>query len=292
MEETVRIALMLDPVAHKLAWDALAHANVKKHTLFASMRSTKVRQEDLDLGDAEVLLGALRLYADEVLREESPAYKIATELAAVLEDFSASQQRSGGVEDYQARESEPESIQDVHASQAADDFERRLQEKRDAIFRQIIGRPADLNIWGMPRQQASPSKRVPLNHAPPPTRTRDGDGELPARKRLTSIVDEEVAEALTQQQPVTYNEDMKREGAQELLDARRNHGANEVGTTIGHVTITGGDGSSAPTDITITAGAEKTQDDVDNEALARVTKAKLAGDTQAEIAALRCIWDQ
>lgn len=195
----------------------------------------------LNFDEASLLQTALTHYAAQELREGSDPHKVAIEFSAALGDFIATglAKAAPAVEEAVNPEYDSKTVGGAIPT-VADKLERRLKAKRDAIFRHIVGRPADLSIWGLPKVKKEPEVpkakgRVPANLQQNRVKTLDGvlgDSDGP-RERLASVADEECDVQLTQGRVPAYNEQMKREGAHELLNVTRNQGANEQGTVVG-----------------------------------------------------------
>ena len=111
----------------------------------------------LRMDAADVLQAALLVYADREVREGSVSHKVATDLAAALGDYVDTKFVAEAVPVLKKLGDAARQFNDKLVGgpvpTANEEFERRLKEKRDAIFREIIGKPADLDIWGQPKKE-------------------------------------------------------------------------------------------------------------------------------------------
>lgn len=122
----------------------------------------------LDLQEADLLQAALKIYLDDGdLRPGSDKHKEGMGLYHGLCDYIATQMDTefpkmmktlvGGI---QAVNDRLEKLADfVEGKKTDEDFQELVARKRDAIFGEIVGKPEEISVFGLPRV---PEKDLPL----------------------------------------------------------------------------------------------------------------------------------
>jgi len=275
--------IKLDAATIKIARLALLSAGIEtkgRGAIYAlQMASAMAGTVSMDGDEAATLQMALSLYAEREVREGSDSHKIATQFSAALGDFVATKVVT---EVRPALKQVRDTWNRINSKTvggslptANDVFERRMKEKRDEIFRDIVGRPEELSIWGTPKIPTDEpvTKRIPANrvvHLEGVVNTVPGGAVLQhaptIRTRLSPIADVETDQALTGGAVPTHNEQMKREGT-EILMVNKNRAA---GSPCGQGTVVG----------SVSSYERKLQD------------AQNSGDTVAEVNLLSTLWEQ
>jgi hypothetical protein len=279
-----QFTIKLNPGIIKVARMALVHAQVDT-TYTPSLHALKIAagitgRLSLELDEALILQGALNLYAEQEIQDGSESHKIATHFSAALGDFVVTKVTEPVAPPTKKIVASPNTKTVGGPIPVNQELERRLERKRDEIFQHIIGTPADMTVWGTPRLKKEPKakSRMPANLQPNRVRTLDGIVPNRPRQRLASVADQDVDDTLTQGRVPAYNEQMKREGAEELINASQNRGANQQGLVVGQV-------HSHDHDVQV--GATGSTDERFQEQLRTARDNK---DTAAEVQMLSSLW--
>jgi len=184
---------------------------------------------DLSLSwrQADVFLDALCRYTESELRRGSDAHKATTELMGALRDYVRTGFRTEVMSLADKMSEATKKLVGGPIPTPVEKLDQRLKEKRDAIFREMIGKPADLTIWGTPKkpEPETPQGRVPATEQRNRVRTLEGVVDT------KPIADIETNEELTGGDTTSFNDEMKREGAGLLLKMDQNRGAGQEMTS-------------------------------------------------------------
>lgn len=176
------------------------------------------------LDDAQVLETVLKFYLEEgPLRSDSKVHQELTELRFALTDYVDTYTQKFVSEVVEALGDEG-TIPDE--PQIVDDFEKGIREKRDQIFKHIVGTPQMLNIWGQVAHSVGDKEPAfASSHVVKPRvfmyRSQVASFEM-SPKRIMAMVrknayvpeplaDKEVDQDLTGGEPCRFNERMQQE---------------------------------------------------------------------------------